>query len=448
MSSDGSIVAIGAIENNDNGFRSGHVRVYENVNGTWTQLGSDIDGEAPEDRSGHSVSLSSDGTIVAIGAQLNHDNGSNSGHVRVYEYGNDTWTQLGFDIDGEAKDDKSGYSVSLSSDGSIVAIGARENDDNGDKSGHVRVYTKINKTPLNINQETTMNITDAADSSISASDLSAIGAKTSGVVTVENAVHITGDHEEVTDALVTDATKVEVTDAKVTINDDADTNIHATELSAIGAKTSSVVTVENDVHITGDHEEVTDALVTDATKVEVTDAKVTINDDADTAIDATELTNIGHKTNGNITITNRIHIKGSATEVEAAIDDVDTFSANPNADVTLTSDPTLPELVSINNKISGTITLKGTHNYDLALSGTTADVKAALDGDFAEEYEGNVTLTDTVDVVIQATDITTIEGDTNGTVTVSHDMHIKGTSAEVAAAVGHVNTFSGIQRLL
>ena len=32
------------------------------------QLGTDIDGEAAEDRSGHSVSMSADGSIVAIGA--------------------------------------------------------------------------------------------------------------------------------------------------------------------------------------------------------------------------------------------------------------------------------------------------------------------------------------------------------------------------------------------
>ena len=48
------------------------------------QIGSDIDGEAAGDKSGYSVSLSSDGTIVAIGAINNDGNGSNSGHVRVY----------------------------------------------------------------------------------------------------------------------------------------------------------------------------------------------------------------------------------------------------------------------------------------------------------------------------------------------------------------------------
>ena len=42
------------------------------------------------------------------------------------------WQQVGSDIDGEAAHDWSGYSVSLSDDGSIVAIGAYGNDGNGD----------------------------------------------------------------------------------------------------------------------------------------------------------------------------------------------------------------------------------------------------------------------------------------------------------------------------
>ena len=63
-----------------------HVRVYQYASSTWSQLGSDIDGEAASDKSGYSVSLSSDGTIVAIGAVHNDGNGSNSGHVRVYQY--------------------------------------------------------------------------------------------------------------------------------------------------------------------------------------------------------------------------------------------------------------------------------------------------------------------------------------------------------------------------
>jgi hypothetical protein len=66
---------------------------------TIDQVGSDIDGEAAGDQSGWSVSLSSDGTIVAIGA---NGNGSSSGHVRLYEWDGTAWQQKGNDIDGEA----------------------------------------------------------------------------------------------------------------------------------------------------------------------------------------------------------------------------------------------------------------------------------------------------------------------------------------------------------
>ena len=108
----------------DLAFNSGHVRVYEynSSNNSWSQLGSDIDGEAGYDQSGYSVSLSNDGTIVAIGAIRNAGGGTDSGHVRVYEYSSGSWTQIGSDIDGEAAGSESGHSVSLSSDGSTVAI--------------------------------------------------------------------------------------------------------------------------------------------------------------------------------------------------------------------------------------------------------------------------------------------------------------------------------------
>ena len=140
LSDDGTIVAIGAPNNSGSGISSGHVRVYGYSNGSWSQLGADIDAEAADDLSGQSVSLSDDGTIVAIGAYGNDGNGSWSGHVRVYGYSNGSWSQIGADIDGEAAGDRSGYSVSLSDDGTIVAIGAAYNGGNGSYAGHVRVY--------------------------------------------------------------------------------------------------------------------------------------------------------------------------------------------------------------------------------------------------------------------------------------------------------------------
>ena len=48
--------------------------------------GDNIYGKAQEDFSGRAVSLSSDGTRVAIGAPGNDDNGYAMGHVRIYDY--------------------------------------------------------------------------------------------------------------------------------------------------------------------------------------------------------------------------------------------------------------------------------------------------------------------------------------------------------------------------
>ena len=105
------------------------------LSGTWTQIGDDIDGEAASDFSGDSVSMNSDGTIVA--------NGDATGIVRIFQNVNGTWTQVGDNIAGETEYDWFGHAVSLNSDGTIVAIGAWRNDDGGNDSGHVRVYELI-----------------------------------------------------------------------------------------------------------------------------------------------------------------------------------------------------------------------------------------------------------------------------------------------------------------
>lgn len=107
------------------------------------QIGQDIDGEATGDGSGNSISLSSNGKILAVGALSNDGNGAGSGHVRIYEYISGSWIQIAQDINGEAGGEASGISVSLSSDGKTVAIGGYNNDANGTNSGHVRIYENV-----------------------------------------------------------------------------------------------------------------------------------------------------------------------------------------------------------------------------------------------------------------------------------------------------------------
>ena len=140
LSSDGSRVAIGSYQKYENGSNSGSVRVYELQSGTWVRLGSDIDGDAADENFGTSVSLSSDGSRVAVGAPNIWNTTTEPGTVRIYDYDVTSWNQVGSDIDGESGGDRFGQSVSLSADGSRVAIGARYNDGNGDNSGHVQIY--------------------------------------------------------------------------------------------------------------------------------------------------------------------------------------------------------------------------------------------------------------------------------------------------------------------
>ena len=142
LNADGTRVAIGAPLNDRSGNDSGNVRVYElDSSNNWQQLGQDIHGEAAGDQSGYSVSLSADGTRLAIGLAFNDGGGNDSGSVRVYKLdANNNWQKIVLDIDGEAAGDQSGYSVSLNAYGTRLAIGAPFNDGSGNDSGSVRVY--------------------------------------------------------------------------------------------------------------------------------------------------------------------------------------------------------------------------------------------------------------------------------------------------------------------
>jgi hypothetical protein len=146
LSSDGTRLASGAPYNDGTGTDAGHVRVFNWSGSVWTQVGADIDGEAAGDQFGYSVALSSDGSRLAVGSNLNDGTGTDAGHVRVFDWSGSAWSQVGGDIDGEAAGDYFGFSVALSSDGSRLAVGARLNDGGGTDSGHVRVFDLVGGT--------------------------------------------------------------------------------------------------------------------------------------------------------------------------------------------------------------------------------------------------------------------------------------------------------------
>ena len=125
--------------NEDFEISTGIVRVYQlNDQNEWQQLGGDFRGKEENDSLGYSVSLSGQGDRVAIGSPFSNNW---RGSVEVYQWNGTAWTIVGETINGEDDYNDSGYSVALSTDGNLIAVGAPTNsNDNSDFSGHVRIY--------------------------------------------------------------------------------------------------------------------------------------------------------------------------------------------------------------------------------------------------------------------------------------------------------------------
>jgi hypothetical protein len=140
MSSDGTIVALGVPFSSAVLPSAGFTQIYKLNNGSWEIMGNTIHGNE-NDRSGFSVSLSSNGTIIAIGGS--YTNNSNRGTTRVYQFNSNTsyWDIIGDPINGLINNERSGYSVSLSSDGTTVAIGSPFANSS---TGTVRIYQLTN----------------------------------------------------------------------------------------------------------------------------------------------------------------------------------------------------------------------------------------------------------------------------------------------------------------
>ena len=165
LSSDGNTLAVGAYDANTYGTSAGSVRVYYRSNGSWSNIHQfEFYNSVAYSSFGLSLSLSSDGNTLAVGSENDTTYGANyfgsgyaygTGSARIYYRSNGTWTNTPIATLYNSSINLSssfGNSLSLSSDGNTLALGANnETYNNVAYAGAAYVYTSTNVNNLSFN---------------------------------------------------------------------------------------------------------------------------------------------------------------------------------------------------------------------------------------------------------------------------------------------------------
>jgi hypothetical protein len=141
LNPEGTLLAVGASGSpgSDSRIGSGRVQVFEDRGDAWIQLGGDILGRDAENL-GASVAFSKN-DILAVGSPQREQ--GKTGQVKIFSFDRTQgWVQIENTIEGSIVNESFGASVSISSDGNIVAAGAPSSDFDGrrDEVGKARVF--------------------------------------------------------------------------------------------------------------------------------------------------------------------------------------------------------------------------------------------------------------------------------------------------------------------
>lgn len=136
LNDDGTIIAIGSEHHSSN---SGHVRIFQFSNNIWSQMGQDINGGSG-DGFGSTVSINGSGDTVIIGG-----NKSNGRYAAVYKWNNSSWSIMDSNITGpggSSSDEAFGWSVDINNEGNIIAISApnHSHSSGGSRCGLIKIY--------------------------------------------------------------------------------------------------------------------------------------------------------------------------------------------------------------------------------------------------------------------------------------------------------------------
>lgn len=136
---DGSFLAVGAPQDSETGINKGKIFAYKFEDAFWVQQGESIKGSFNYQGVGTNISMSDNGQKVAFSNPGVHAPLAN-GLAQVFELQpTQYWTQVGSNIIG-GDQDLLGASISLSGDGNTFAVGSIFYSDDVEQGGSVSVF--------------------------------------------------------------------------------------------------------------------------------------------------------------------------------------------------------------------------------------------------------------------------------------------------------------------
>ena len=290
----------------------------------------------------------------------------------------------------------------------------------------------------------------------SLSDLKFVAANTSGFVNAIVHSKVTGSVDDGYYVLSTEkgqsGDKIQLSSSvEVEINDDAGSEVAASKLAAIGASTTGDVTVLNALSITGSVDDHIAALDTIDSKVtaSTSDVKITSAVEADYL---SKIKKINDATSGDITLSGSgasTALQGSASDLQSGLSGIVTHSGSVTISEALTSDggkDYLAQLKAINASTSGIINLTGTAAAT-ELNGSADDLQAALSGISSHTAGLSLTSASTSDSGVDyLAKLKSINASTSGLITLTGSgasTELGGSASDLSAALFGIDSHTG-----
>ena len=148
MSGDGNTVIAGAYKEDTGGSDTGAAYIFTRSGSTWTEQAKiQASDKEATDRFGYSVSISGDGNTAVVGAYLEDTGADRAGSAYIFTRSGSTWTeQAKIQASDKEAVDFFGGSVAISGDGNTVAVGSEGEDTGGANAGAAYIFTRSGST--------------------------------------------------------------------------------------------------------------------------------------------------------------------------------------------------------------------------------------------------------------------------------------------------------------